>query len=93
MFCRSINIDRFFRGGFMDLSKYVIKFEKEKDVYLFNTKNNLSVKIEKKLLEIIKRDENIRLEFQKFLSQNVFIVHLMNFKMLLLSLRRKSQKH
>ena len=56
----------------MDLSKYVIKFEKEKDVYLFNTKNNLSVKIEKKLLEIIKRDQNIRLEFQNFLSQNNF---------------------
>ena len=32
-------------------SPYVISFEKEEYKYLFNTKNNLSIKIENKLLK------------------------------------------
>ena len=59
---------------------------------MFNTKNNLSVKIEKKLLEIIKRDENIRLEFQKFLSQNDFYSTPDEFQNAVAELKEKESK-
>lgn len=56
----------------MNYSKYVIKLDDDKHVYLFNTKNNLSVKIEKNLLKDLKNDTELFNRFQIFLADHQF---------------------
>ena len=54
-------------------SPYVISFEKEEYKYLFNTKNNLSIKIENKLLKKIKTDIKTKDQLISFLESNHFL--------------------
>ena len=50
----------------MKYSNYVIELKKENHTFLFNTKNNISLKIENKLLDKIDKDNHIKSEFESF---------------------------
>lgn len=56
----------------MKYSNYVIELKKENHTFLFNTKNNISLKIENKLLDKIEKDNHIKSEFESFLKSQDF---------------------
>lgn len=56
----------------MEYSKFVVPIVKEDFTYLFNTKNNMTIKVEKRLLDKIKIDENIAAQFKTFLESKRF---------------------
>ena len=56
----------------MKYSNYVIELKKENHTFLFNTKNNISLKIENKLLDKIDKDNHIKSEFESFLKSQDF---------------------
>jgi len=58
----------------MNISKYVISLNYNDKLFLFNTKNNLSVSITSDLLEKADKDDKIFNDMKKFLSSKHFFV-------------------
>lgn len=56
----------------MEYSKFVIPIEKDNCTYLFNTKNNLVIKVEQRLLDKIKIDVDTAVQFKTFLESKMF---------------------
>lgn len=56
----------------MEYSKFVILIEKDNCTYLFNTKNNLVIKVEQRLLDKIKIDVDTAVQFKTFLESKMF---------------------
>lgn len=56
----------------MEYSRYVLSLVKDKHTFLFNTKNNISLKIENNLLEKINTDKKIKEQFHTFLASKSF---------------------
>ncbi|HEL0246542.1 TPA: radical SAM protein [Streptococcus equi subsp. zooepidemicus] len=56
----------------MEYSPYVISLVKESHTFLFNTKNNISLKIENQLLDKVKVDYKTRQKFNSFLASKKF---------------------
>lgn len=56
----------------MEYSKFVVSILKDDYTYLFNTKNNLSLKVENRLLDKIKIDEDTAIQFKTFLESKRF---------------------
>ena len=56
----------------MELSKYVVKFDSDGKIYYFNTKNNISCSIDKKLIQKMQEDSDIYNQYCDFLKQFKF---------------------
>lgn len=57
----------------MKYSHYVISLTKEKHTFLFNTKNNLAIKVDNCLFDKIKNDSNTKQQFYRFLEVKQFL--------------------
>ena len=57
----------------MKYSRYVVSIRKKEHTFLFNTKNNLAVKIENRLFEKIETDSKTRKQFYNFLYTRKFL--------------------
>lgn len=57
----------------MKYSRYVVSIPKKEHTFLFNTKNNLAVKIENRLFEKIETDSKTRKQFYNFLYTRKFL--------------------
>ena len=57
----------------MKYSRYVVSIPKKEHTFLFNTKNNLAVKIENRLFEKIETDSKTRKQFYNFLYARKFL--------------------
>ena len=57
----------------MKLSKYVIQISDKNYLYLFNSKNNLAVKVEKKLLDQLSQNEILYQQFNSFMLDKNFL--------------------
>ena len=54
------------------LSNYVIALERNNNLYLFNTKNNISICVDNKLMHKLEKDEKIISDFENFLKEKEF---------------------
>lgn len=57
----------------MNYSRYVVSIPKDEHTFLFNTKNNLAIKIENRLFKKIENDSKIRQQFYDFLAAKQFL--------------------
>lgn len=57
----------------MNYSRYVVSIPKDEHTFLFNTKNNLAIKIENRLFKKIENDSKTRQQFYDFLAAKQFL--------------------